>query len=254
MAVPAGVGERPVVQPHPAPCDHARCWNPVDRECTTLPPRSRRVRRLSNTEWLRTRIEAGDTTRDVARKLKCTPRTVRNALHRQGIPLPREARNAAIDLDEVFDRYRRGVPVKQIAASLGVTAGWVTDRVKAHGIVRDVPIKRASRPSRFPELEDPDWLRRQLAHDGMTKIAKMVGTTRTNVRAAISRHGITPPPRDADRLARASWTPDTVMRIRWPPSWRPRPRRRSTALGQFRPRSWTRWPLAGSARRRSLNV
>ena len=151
------------------------------------------MRRLNNADWLRTRIEAGDTTRDIARKAKCTPRTVRNALHRHGIPLPREARNAAIDLDDVFDRYRRGVPVKQIAASIGVTAGWVIDRIEAHGIVRDVPIRRASRPSRHPELDDPDWLRRQPRTVGMTTIAKRLGTSRTNVRAAISRHGITPP-------------------------------------------------------------
>ena len=128
-------------------------------------------------DWLRQRVEAGDSTADMAAEAYVTPRTIRNALKANGIPLPRAVRDARIDLDAVLDAYRSSEPVDDIARRFGVSAWWIKSRARSLGVER--PTVRARRKSKWVELEDRRWLLEQLA-DGRSPyaIAKALGTTR----------------------------------------------------------------------------
>src|SRR5215204_2611384 len=64
---------------------------------------------------LHARVDAGASVRAIAAELGVTERTVRNRLHRAGIPLPSEVKAANVDLEAVFAEYRAGTPVATIA-------------------------------------------------------------------------------------------------------------------------------------------
>jgi hypothetical protein len=85
----------------------------------------------------------------------CTEKTVRNTLHRNGIPLPTAARTAAIDLVTVFDRYQARVPVTTIAADLDVSPAWSRNRLTEHAVERDGPAVDKRRRSRFLNSTTP---------------------------------------------------------------------------------------------------
>ena len=90
-------------------------------------------------DWLRGRVEAGASALEIAAEAGCTPRTVRNLLHRSEIELPRERRNKLVTAAVLAD-YRAGVKVAEIAATHGVGTDWIARRVKASGVTRDVPV------------------------------------------------------------------------------------------------------------------
>ena len=161
-------------------------------------------------DWLRERIEAGASADDIAAEVGVTARIVRTALHEHGIPLPRAARSARVDLDAVLDAYRTGEPIDAIAQRFRVSAWWVTSRAKRLGV--DRPQRRARRKSKWPELEDRRWLLGQLA-DGQTVygIAKALGTTRQVVKIAVAAQGITPPPADLDPVERLAYIDDPAV-------------------------------------------
>ena len=139
-----------------------------------------------------------------------TPRTIRNALKANGIPLPRAVRDARIDLGAVLDAYRSSEPVDDIARRFGVSAWWIKSRARSLGVER--PTVRARRKSKWVELEDRRWLLEQLA-DGRSPyaIAKALGTTRQVVNIALDVHGITPPPADADPVERLNYIDDPAI-------------------------------------------
>ena len=74
--------------------------------------------------------------------------------------------------------------------------------------------RRQKRRSKFPQLDDPDWLRTRLAEVGITRIARQLDTNLDTVKAALARHGINPPPPRATALERAAWAPDPDVRYR----------------------------------------
>ena len=81
-------------------------------------------------DWLRARVEAGATAKEIAAEAGCSPRTVHNWLHRYKIPLPREHRDRQVDWNAVLAEYRSGVPIMRIAARHGVSTDWVEARLK----------------------------------------------------------------------------------------------------------------------------
>ena len=104
---------------------------------------------LSDVEWLRARIQVGATTKEIATEVGQTPRTVRNALHRHGIPLPSQLRREAIDVEVVLADYRRGVPLNRIAAGHAVSPRRVAALAADHRAKRDVPLQPKRRDSKF---------------------------------------------------------------------------------------------------------
>ena len=160
--------------------------------------------------WLRERIEAGASAADIAAEAGVTARTIRAALHRHGLPLPRDVRNASIDLDAVFGRA--GEPVAHIARRWGVSPDWITSRVKRHRVQRAASWQRPRRRSKWPQLEDRRWILTQLA-EGRTvhAIAKTLGTTRAVVKTALAAHGINPPPADVDPVERLAYIDDPAV-------------------------------------------
>ena len=141
----------------------------------------------------------------------CTPRTVRNLLHRNKIPLPREHRNERVTAAVLAD-YRAGVKMAEIAATYGVSEDWIATRVKTYGVTREVPVTPTVRRYKFPRLEDEAWLRERLEEVSIRQVGREVGTSGSVVRAAIRRHGIERPPWRATPLERAQWEPDPAVR------------------------------------------
>ena len=90
-------------------------------------------------------------------------------------------------------RYRNGVPITTIADELGVTFDWVAQRVIAENVRRDIPSRapRRGRRSRPSQLDDPSWLRQELASAGVGGISRELSVRPSIVRAALRRHGIT---------------------------------------------------------------
>ena len=189
----------------------------------TPPSRGRRTRRRRTSltaptlhvvpldaGWLRERVDAGASAADIAAEAYVSPRAVRYALHRHGIPLPSAVRHSHVDLDAVLDAYRTGEPVDEIARRTGVSPWWIKSRATRLGAER--PPGRPRRKSKYGELEDRRWLLEQLA-GGRTAyaIAKQLGTTRQTVNIALTVHGITPPPADADPVERLAYIDDPAI-------------------------------------------
>ena len=105
--------------------------------------------------------------------------------------------------------WRKGYPVRTIARLYRLTENQVTYRM-AH-------VPRQPRPvqykSKYPQLNDPSWLRVELAV-GMTvaEICRKVGAQRPVVVAALRRHEIEVPPRRMPRLERAAALHDPAER------------------------------------------
>lgn len=96
------------------------------------------------------------------------------------------------DVDTALARYRNGVPVTTIAEELGVTFDWVAQRVIAEDVRRDIPSRppRRGRRGRPSQLDDPSWLRQELASAGVGGISRALSVRPSIVRAALRRHGI----------------------------------------------------------------
>ena len=141
---------------------------------------------------LRQRTAAGASVRTIAAELGVTERTVRNRLSRAGIPLPRAARDARIDVEALLAEYRAGTPVSHLAKRYGVSSAWITRRVAEHGVQRDAPLNRKLPPLRYTQLADRRWLFEQMA-DGRSvyAIARQLQTGARTVRDALRRHGLT---------------------------------------------------------------
>ena len=158
-------------------------------------------------DWLRQRIEAGATVREIAAEAGRSPRGVRYALRRHGIPTPREHRNATTDVEAIRAAWRRGDSAATIAAEHDRSESWVKSRVAK------VPRDHPPPASRFPPLNDASWLRIQLAVGRSAKaIAREVGTDAHNVRAAFRRHSITVPPQRLKPLERTAQLADARER------------------------------------------
>jgi hypothetical protein len=121
---------------------------------------------------------------------------VRYALHRHQIETPQVRRRHGVSDDDVRDDYRAGVPVTEIAERYDLTEHQV--RYRTAGLKRAKPPGR--RTSSYDELNDPAWLRIELALRGsVNAIAAPLECDRSAVRAALRRHRITVP---ADGLTR----------------------------------------------------
>ena len=140
----------------------AAAFLPIGMVDTSAPRRARVVSRLAlgsavmgslDIDWLRAQVESGASVTEMAAEAGCTPRTVRNVLHRNKIPLPREHRNEQVTAAVLAD-YRAGVKMAEIAAKHGVSKDWIATRVKTYGVTREVPVTPTVRRYKFPQLED----------------------------------------------------------------------------------------------------
>jgi hypothetical protein len=146
--------------------------------------------RLSDAGWLRARLDAGRSVAAIAAEVGCTPRAVRYALRRHGIASPRERRTAHVSDADILDDWRAGLTVAAIAARYNITLHQVQYRVG--GVPRPRP--KQQRKSSRAELNDPGWLRVELALGAtVASIARQVRLDRRAVRAALRRHGVAVP-------------------------------------------------------------
>jgi hypothetical protein len=121
-----------------------------------------------------------------------TNETCDDALDRTGLTYPWTTNPC--DLETMFRRYRNGTQVSAIARDLQKSFDWVAQQVIAHGVRREVPVKRSRRGSFRPELEDPHWIRQQLAEGADVRaISEQLNVGTARVRQAIKGFGITPP-------------------------------------------------------------
>jgi transposase-like protein len=81
------------------------------------------------------------------------------------------------------------------------------------GVKREQPVSGAVRLSQHPQLNDPSWLRVQLAVGcSMRAIARKIGCDDGIVSTWVRRHGIAPPPAEMPRLDRIAALEDPVKR------------------------------------------
>jgi hypothetical protein len=164
---------------------------------------------LSDADWLRAQLDAGHTVTDIAHELERTPRAVRMALRRHDIPTPRDRRLAQVPRRAVRRQWRDGAPVAVIAERFGITPSQV------EYVCRDLPRRKPvpRRRSAYDELNDPTWLRVELAVGGsLYSVSKQLGCDRSAVRAALRRHSIEMPPEALSPLERARSLDDPAER------------------------------------------
>jgi hypothetical protein len=71
------------------------------------------------------------------------------------------------------------------------------------GVKREQPVSRPARLSQYPQLNDPSWLRVQLAVvHSLWAIARTIGCDDGIVSSWVRRHRIALPPADTSRLDR----------------------------------------------------
>ena len=122
------------------------------------------------------------------------------ALRRNDIPLPRDGRLGHVDRDAVRADWRRGMAGPAIAQKHGLAVTTVYYLMS--GVKREQRVVRNQR-SRYEQLNDPAWLRVQLALGrSMRSIATELGCDDGVVSTRVRRRGITPPPADMPRLDR----------------------------------------------------
>lgn len=158
---------------------------------------------------LRQRIEAGTTVAELAAERGITPRSVRLALRRLGVPLPSDVRRRRVNWAQVERDWRDNMTVSAIAHKYGITENQVR-----YG-VRQVAGSSARRAQpRYARLRDASWLRVQLAVGrSQADIARQLGADPTTVCEAIARHGIKPPPRGTTPPQRIAALADPAERL-----------------------------------------
>jgi hypothetical protein len=120
---------------------------------------------------------------------------------------------ASVELEVVFHRYRNGAPVSTLARDLQTSFDWVAQQVMAHGVRREVPVKRTRRGLLRAELDDPRWILQQLDSGADVRaISELLGIGVPTVRNAMKRFGITPPPSSAFLKNDAARHTDPVRR------------------------------------------
>jgi hypothetical protein len=166
---------------------------------------------LGDGAWLRRQVESGRTTSQIAADVSRTPKAVRYALRRQGLSLPTELRRADIDRNTMRADWRGGMSGPAIGRKHGV--GATTVYFLMRGVKREQPVPRPVRLSQYPQLNDPSWLRVQLAvGHSLRAIARTVGCDDGIVSTWVRRHGIALPPADMPRLNRIAALEDSVER------------------------------------------
>ena len=152
---------------------------------------------LRSAAWLRRRVEGGASVAEMAAETGRTESAVRKALRGHGIDPPsRQPRRGRSDPSQPVDwamaevDWRKGYPIVTIARLYGLTSEQVRYRF------RDVPrVPLPQRGSKYPELNDPAWLRVELARgQTVAAIARTVGCAGHVVVAALRRHRPGPRP------------------------------------------------------------
>ena len=136
-------------------------------------------------DWLRGRVEAGATLREIAAEAGRHPRPVRDWLNRYRIPRPSPYRNqqgAAGRARRLPDRNEDGRHHRHASGEQGVDRG---SGQGSRGHERSAGDSQGGR-GRFPQLEDAAWLRARLEEAGTQQIAHEVGSSPRTVRAAIA--------------------------------------------------------------------
>jgi DNA-binding CsgD family transcriptional regulator len=172
----------------------AEGWTPVVRAAVTaagLPPKlgGPKFPELYDLEWMRTQL-AEHTITEIARRLGCSTRSAKDAARRAGIPGRQRQPRPRLLNDRIWleQQLRRRRTYDDIAATLGRSTKAVGRAVRHHGL-SDVARQRRQ----FPELHDPDWLRRALVTRTVTDIARALGCSVEAVRAARRRSATASP-------------------------------------------------------------
>jgi hypothetical protein len=138
---------------------------------------------LYDVAWMRAKLEHSTVT-EIARRLGCSTRSVKNAARRAGVPgrrrMPRPTQLA--DRSWLEAQLQQGRAYSDIADALGCSVKAVGRAVREHGLNG-----LARRRRRFPELHDADWLRRALATQTPAQVAATLGCSVEAVRAAQRR-------------------------------------------------------------------
>lgn len=138
-------------------------------------------------------LDDGWAVAEIAAWADCSARSVRNIANGAGIDLPQARRRAARldvlhhDSEALRGWLDAGETASSIAHRLAVEVAEVRAALEAHSLTAP-----ASRPRRYPQLYEPDWLAEQLrVRRPLREIAAQVGCSTAAVRRAITTLGIT---------------------------------------------------------------
>jgi AraC-like DNA-binding protein len=146
------------------------------------------VGQILTVEYVAAALDAGDSASDIAWRVGCSTRSVRNVARRGGLMLPQARRRVARERrlgDEDWLRNEveyRGRSISALAHELGV------DTATARTAAETAGITRPGRAMRYPQLYEQGWLAdRFAAGSSLASIASDVDCSITAVRIA-ARH------------------------------------------------------------------
>lgn len=127
---------------------------------------------------------------EIAREAGVTDRAVRLAIARHRLPHPVRLQRWQVDVDEVAARRRDGATIEELAREFGVGTRRIVDVLAELG--EGLERRRVSRRgSRYPVLNDRDWLAGRMAAGASIKgLARELGCDRATVRYALVQHGL----------------------------------------------------------------
>jgi len=138
-------------------------------------------------DWLREQYQQrGRSIADIASELELPRTSVRRALAEAGIPI--DDLRHPVELDDIeWLSVQDGATNVELARRLGVTAEAVSRARQRHGLRVGV-----RRESRYPQLDDREWLHERYVEQGMTQaeLAAAIGCSRSAVALAMDRLGV----------------------------------------------------------------
>lgn len=150
---------------------------------------------LNDCEWLATAYSTR-TIRQIATELSVSDTSVLRALRAHGIE--RRSRNVRLapiqhpllaDRDWLAEQYAAS-SATGIARDTGVNPATVSRALRVHGITKHTPAEVQRLRRAAPELDDPDWLRRNYETRSIASIATELAVSDAAVHTAMIRLGI----------------------------------------------------------------
>lgn len=140
---------------------------------------------LNDPAWLAARVDVR--TAEIAREVGCTSSLVAMAFRRAGVDRASRRTSDAPVYPALRDPERlAGRTVRDVAIETGAATSTVRLAFRAAGLI---PVRRTLRATRFPQLEDVNWLtaRRKWAY---ALVAEEVGCSKSRAALAYKAAGI----------------------------------------------------------------